>query len=357
METQDRDDNITLDIRAYTPQSFDEDAPEAPVTTGSSPEDFREAVKQQEGNLSTFDPHPGTTPSEVDFDSIKFQRENTLLTNAESYASSIREEAQLYVQQLRGEVETLNHEAELRYEEATKVKEAAEAEARSLIEEAEAQVESIRGGAHQEGYDAGWEEGMTKRYEEAGIYLEQMEAICKEIGQFRKRVAYYTEKDGLRLAMMMARKVLQSELKINKQAILKLVASTLAKMEGKGTFRVLVSEADHEFILKARPSLERFLDEEQSLVFRARPDLSPGNVLIETDREMIDLTFDSQFYHLEKKLEQTLAERETILTQTRAESRGLPTAPAPGEDPDGERSVGTIDIGGSPDSESPPAEG
>ena len=54
----------------------------------------------------------GAGVGETDFAALKFARENTLLTNVEHYASSIREEAELYVRQLQAEVESLNQQAD-----------------------------------------------------------------------------------------------------------------------------------------------------------------------------------------------------------------------------------------------------
>ena len=323
----------------YRPRDFDEEgAPSgtalAAATLPARAGEFQARFTPEQDQAPPFEagPHEAGGP-ETDFAALKFQRENTLLTNAESYAASIREEAQLYVRQLRSEVEALNGEAEKRYQEAERVKQEAVAEAERIVAEATEQVEAIRTQAHQEGYRSGEAEGQARRYEEAGGHLEQLEAILKEMEQFRKRLAFYTEKDGMRLAILIAKKILHSELKINKQAVLRLVASALAKLEGKGTFRVWVSPADQEFMQSARPSLERYLEPDQTLTLRSRPELPPGNVLIETDREMIDLTFESQFYHLEKLLNHGLAERETVLTRRPAATPGRPaggTRPPPG---------------------------
>jgi hypothetical protein len=46
-------------------------------------------------------------------------------------------------------------------------------------------------------------------------------------------------------------------------------------------------------------------------------------MLIESDREVIDLSFQSQFHHLDALLAQTLNERETILTR-RSTPAGAP---------------------------------
>jgi flagellar assembly protein FliH len=333
-----------MEYRPYSPQVFDEGeegaaAPAAGLPTGEG--EFRQEFRIAPGTAASFEEGPRLEPgSETDFASIKFQRENTLLTNAESYAASIREEAQLYVRQLRGEVEHLNQEAEQRYEEAQAIKAQAQAQAERLVAEAQAQVDEIREQARQEGFQAGQDDGLKKRYEEAQPQLERLEGMLAEIAQFRRRVAFYTEKDGVRLALIIAKKLLQAELKVNKQVVARLLASALAKLEGKGTFRVWLSPEDYQFVAAARPALERYLDEEQALTLRAKPALSAGNVLIETDRETIDLTFESQFYHLEQQFKQTLAERESQLQNRRGAAKGASqpgasqgTRPAPGARP------------------------
>ncbi|HKI96943.1 MAG TPA: FliH/SctL family protein [bacterium] len=331
----DDEENRGMEYRPYRPQVFDEgeDAPASPPDDeplGTA--EFHIEHSIEPADASTFEAGVGADHEpEPDFASLKFQRENTLLTNAESYAASIREEAQLYVRQLRSEVDSLNRQAEQRYEEAERIKAEAQAEAERIVAEADAQLEETREQARLEGFEAGREEGLKQRHEEASPQLERMEAILQEIGQFRKRVAFYTEKDGVRLALLIAKKILQTELKINKQVITKLLANTLARLEGKGTFRVWLNPEDYQFATAARPTLERFLDEEQALTLRAKPDLRPGNVLIETDREVIDLTFQSQFYHLEQQLSQTLSERESLLLQQRAPGRsGLDIKPPAG---------------------------
>ena len=247
---------------------------------------------------------------ETGFGAVKFQRENTLLTNADLYAESIREEAELYVKQIRDEVDLLNQEAETRYEEAAQVKAQAEEEARQAAEQGRAEAERIREEAYQEGLAAGEAAGLAKRYEEAGPMLGRIESMLEALNQFHKQVEFYAEKDSVRLALLLAKRVLHQEVKTNRKVVWNLLASLLAKFRGTGKFTVCLNEEDYRFATAARPALERFLDEGQALGFRADPNLSPGNVLIETDREVIDATFESQFHHIEGLLSQTLGERE-----------------------------------------------
>lgn len=323
--------NTAPQYQSWQPQAFDDNDPGAPPPSDDEARD-REFVAitdtpagNQGGSTGGF--QEGARPEssvETDFASIKFQRETTLLTNAEEYATSIRREAELYVKQLRAEADALNAQAEKRYEEAEAVKVRADSEATQQVADAQAEANAIREDARREGYEAGQEEGMRKRYEEASADLQHLEAIFQEMSNYRKQVRFFVEKDSIRLAVLLAKKILRQELKVNKQVVLQLLAKTITELEGSGTFRVWLNPDDHKFALAARPALEKFLGEDQTLSLRTKPELAHGSVLIETDREMIDMTLASQFHHLDNLLTQTLSERETVVTK-----RQPPKAPPP----------------------------
>jgi flagellar assembly protein FliH len=302
--------------RSYQVPVFDEAAEQAgaalPKAVGS---EFLPAVEALPRDRPAGEPFQGREPRrraapEADFAAIKFQRENTLLTNAESYAASIREEADLYVRQLRREVQALDEQAQQRYEEAARIRAEAEQQAEQLVADARESAEEIREQARLEGFEEGRAEGLKRRYEEAGVHLERLDLILHELGEYRRRVIYYAEKDGIRLAMLMARKLLRQELTINRKAVWNVLAATLREIEDKGTFSIWLSTEDYRFAAAARPALERYLAEDQAITFRARATLQPGDVLIETDRDVIDLSLATQLHHLEGPIRQMLAEHE-----------------------------------------------
>jgi flagellar assembly protein FliH len=336
-------ENNAVRYQPWKPQSFHDDDPGAPVSSpqdGAPGSEFVRGPQGSSGGESDFEPHAAAAGAgQVDFAALKFQRESTLLTNADEYAASIRNEAELYVRQLRAEVDALNAGAEQRYAEAQSVKEQAESEAAALVAQAQGEADSVRDTARQEGFEAGREEGLRRRYEEAGEHLKSLEAIFNQLSQFRRQVRFYVEKDSIRLAVLLAKKILQQELKINKQVVLQILAKTLAGLEGTGTFRVWLHPEDHQFALAARPALEKFLGEEQSLSLRTKPDLAKGSVLIESDRDVIDATLASQLHHLDAAITQTLAERETVVTKgerskpQRTAPKSASAKPAPAKPP------------------------
>ncbi|MDH4246848.1 MAG: FliH/SctL family protein [Deltaproteobacteria bacterium] len=310
--------------QAFVPRNFDQEgksgSPGGPPATRGG--DFASMALPGQAELGTFQAAdlPGLDPNKR-YAAMRWERENTLLTNAEGYAASIREEAELYVQQLRQEAEALNQQADKRYAEAEQTQKQSLVDAERLKADTEAQMAALREQGRQEGYEIGRDEGLREAYKDAQPSLERMQAILEELEAHRTQVAYQAEKDGVRLALIMAKKILLAELKINKQAVLKLLASTLRELEDKGVFRVYLNPEDHRFAQAAKPALERFLKEGQRLSLLARPNMTPGSVMVETDREVIDLTIQSQFYHLEQQLNQALLERETVRVKQPAQAR------------------------------------
>ncbi len=328
---------LNLKIDSYQPRSFDHE--EGPVTPMEEDDRQRAFLPTSDPSKANQDPGKAfqgrtrTSHPDTDFASLKFARENTLLTNAEEYATSIRDEAELYVRQLRAEVAELDKQAQARYAEARDAKAQAEKEAAELVAQAQSNADAVREQAYQEGLESGREEGMRKRYEEAGANLEALERMLEEMSHYRDAVRFNVEKDSIRLAVLLAKKVLRQELTVNKKVVLQLLAKTIQELEDKGTYRVWLSPQDHQFALAARPALEKYLGEDQTLSMRAKADLAPGNILIESDREVIDLTLASQFHHLDSLLGQLLNERETIVTRRNESAPAASTESL--EDPDG----------------------
>ena len=119
---------------------------ETPPTSGGFKDSFEEELLQ----------------SSSDFASMRFTRESTLLTDAESYAQSIREEAELYALLLRNETERLRSEAAEAQRDALQELETAEERVSNMLQDAQQQVDLQREQAEKEGYQKGYAEGGKK---------------------------------------------------------------------------------------------------------------------------------------------------------------------------------------------------
>ena len=272
-------------------------------------------------------------PTGTDFTEIHFTRENTLLTNAMSYAESIRSEVELYVQQLRDEADQLAQKSGQLHREAERTLKQAQTDVNTAKAAAQTEVEQIRKKAYEEGFEAGREAGRKALDAEARPMVLQLEGTLVELARFHQQVCYLAEQDALQIAMILTRQLLQRELRSSHRAAWKLLLKTLKTLKGSGNFRVHFHPQAYALALRALPRLQRLTLGDQRLQIVADANVPPGNVLVESDRQVIDLTFQTQLFHLEQALQHHLAEREATLTlrPPRPQTwRSFPSANPPG---------------------------
>src|SRR5690348_173468 len=95
--------NTAGQYQSWQPRPFDDNDPGAPPPSTEEEAPRRDFIAIAGAKAQEDEPGAGfesnarpASSVETDFASIKFQRETTLLTNAEEYATSIRREAELY---------------------------------------------------------------------------------------------------------------------------------------------------------------------------------------------------------------------------------------------------------------------
>ncbi len=263
-----------------------------------------------------------------DYSTDDFQREDSLLTNAEAYAKSIREGAQLYKEQLVAEHEIALRKSEENQNETRSLRKAAEAERLKMIEDARAEVQSIKDEAFKEGFEAGREQGMQQRYREAEPQVRQLEETLKQIRDLRQVVRFQAEQELLQLALLISRRVVIEELRVNPEVIDNILRSALKEMETHGKIRVALHPEDYEFLERSGMDFSVYLKAEQALSIQPNPDVVPGSVFMESDEEVINFTFQKRFEELEEKLSKELAERHARQDEVDMDAHDFSASPA-----------------------------
>ncbi len=225
------------------------------------------------------------------FHTDHFQREDSLLTNAEDYARNIREGAALYKQKLVAENEAALKETERIKQETLALRKSAEEEKLKMIDEARAEVQGIKDEAFKEGFEKGLQEGIEKRYPQAAPLVERVEEVLRQLASLRQIVRF------------------QGDL------IESLLKAALKEVESKGKIRILLHPEDHEFLVQSGLDLDPYVKEEQSLLIKSDPDASPGSIHMESDEEVINFHFQKRFEELEDLLSIELSERHARLDE------------------------------------------
>ena len=152
-----------------------------------------------------------------------------------------------------------------------------------------------------EAHAAGVREGEASGHTRAAAELQPVIArLCRsidEIGSLRARLRGEAERDLVRLALAIARRILGRELAVDPDAIHGLVLGALDKIKSQEISRVRVHSAQEEAV---RECLRETVTAAVEVI--ADPACQPGTVVLETERGSLDASVESQLREIERGL-------------------------------------------------------
>ena len=250
-----------------------------------------------------------------DFKNSEFFLENSLLTDAEEFAETIREGAKLHKAQLLKQIEEQANDTDRIHQKTVAENQAAEQQRKQLLSETEAKVQQIKDEAYKEGFEAGCMQGMQQRYDEAEPLAQQAKKILEQLDSLRKVVRFQAEEELVKLALQISKNIVAEEIKLNQDVIKNIVQAALHETEVQGKIYLYLHPDDYEFLLKSKTELERYLSEEQNLVIRQNPEMSPGSINVESDEEIISRSIEEQFNLIEENLNEQIENRQAHLNE------------------------------------------
>jgi flagellar assembly protein FliH len=150
--------------------------------------------------------------------------------------------------------------------------------------------------AHQRGFAEGKALGREQAAAELTPMMDRLGRTLSDLSSLRPRIRSEAEKDLLKLAIAIARRVLHRELTLDPESIEGLIKVALDKLQSRELCRVRV-HPDQEAALKS--SLERFSNS-QNIELLADPTLQCGDVLFETSHGTLDASIESQLREIER---------------------------------------------------------
>ncbi len=172
-----------------------------------------------------------------------------------------------------------------------------------MKQEASAQIERERAAAlskaKQEGYDAGYQEGMRQ--------VEQMkEELAAKSGQmseeYEQRISEL-EPQFIETLTGIYEHIFKVSMESNKQILLYLAENTIRNIEGSGEFLVHVSKADYAAVNMQKKQLEAAAaGANTSVEIVQDATLSEGECMVETDGGIFDCGLGTQLSELTKQL-------------------------------------------------------
>ena len=263
-----------------------------------------------------------------DFKTAEFFRENSLLTNAEDFAETIRDGAKLYKTQLLAKIEEQATDTERIHQKTVAENQEADEERNKLLSATEDKVNEIKNEAFNEGFEAGRLEGMQKRYDEAERLVLQVNSVLEQLNSLRQVVRFQAEVELVELALRIAKNIVAEEIKIPNGVIKNIVQAALHETEVQGKIYVYLHPDDYEFLLKSKADLERYLSDEQTLGIRQNPEMKPGSIYVESDEEIISRSIEDQFNKLEKTLAEQKENRHAHLSEVDIDAHDFSIRPS-----------------------------
>ena len=250
-----------------------------------------------------------------DFKNSEFFLENSLLTDAEEFAETIREGAKLHKAQLLKQIEEQANDTDRIHQKTVAENQAAEQQRKQLLSETETKVQQIKDQAYKEGFEAGRLQGMQQRYDEAEPLALQVNKILEQLDSLRKVVRFQAEEELVKLALQISKNIVAEEIKLNQDVIKNIVQAALHETEVQGKIYLYLHPDDYEFLLNSKTELERYLSEEQNLVIRQNPEMQPGSINVESDEEIISRSIEEQFNLIEENLNEQIENRQAHLNE------------------------------------------
>jgi len=195
-------------------------------------------------------------------------------------------------------------------DEHKRIIEGATREADEIIQKANRQGEDIVKSAEdkknvldKDAYQAGYNQGMEKAFEEGKTELSRMvvrlEKILGETINKRNEIIESSEKQLTNIAIIIARKVVKAITESDQAVILRNVSEALRKIKGRAQVTIRVNMSDMEITTRHKDDFYRMLDNIENVNVMEDPNVEKGGCIIETDFGDVDARISAQLDEIE----------------------------------------------------------
>jgi len=150
--------------------------------------------------------------------------------------------------------------------------------------------------AYQQGFTAAEAAASKKASQSVDPVISGFNALIQELGGTRRKFRAEAERDTVKLAIGIARRVLYRELSTDPEAILGLVMAAFQKLNSRETQRLRVSAGDAALMNEHRARLEM----PAGLEIIADSSLARGSAIFETSRGELDASVDTQLAEIDR---------------------------------------------------------
>lgn len=208
---------------------------------------------------------------------------------------------------------------------ADKVVKSAKEEADSIVSQAHNEVEQMRAAAYdeaehikqqakQEGYEAGYNEGMTAAQKEMQIKSDALEQRMQEVElELREKEEILVKNTEYRMVELLCHlipSVTGVVIENQKEVLLYLINNAMQDLDNSNKFVIKVSTDDYEAVAERKEEIYGALNPNIELEIFEDAKLTPMQCLIETDNGIVDVSLDVQLNNLITALKLMVKDKE-----------------------------------------------
>lgn len=182
----------------------------------------------------------------------------------------------------------------------------AQAQAQELIEaaknEALAQVDDITQKAHQEGFDAGYQEGFEKITEEMQEKIISVDNFARSIFDIKNNIVKSAHLDIIRLVIEIAQKVCSKSFELDDKILKEITQNAIQSLKEKENITIIVNPEMAEKIYAISEELKEKIPQLESIKIIEDNSVSPDGTIVESLLSRVDSRIKSQINEIAEKL-------------------------------------------------------
>ncbi|NWG14019.1 MAG: hypothetical protein HXY20_10845 [Acidobacteria bacterium] len=164
----------------------------------------------------------------------------------------------------------------------------------------EADIAQVERNAFESGFRQGEKAGKE-------IAEKKMEAVMRrygdsilELGKAKSALYAQVEREVVKLAVAVARKIVHREIHVDPEVVQTLVRVALSHAAERSVVTIRLNPTDHQFLLEKHPGWEQELGGGQGVVLVADKTIERGGCLIQTDCGDVDARVEERFREVER---------------------------------------------------------
>lgn len=165
----------------------------------------------------------------------------------------------------------------------------------------------------QESYEKGFEEG--KRQAERGLanVFKALRDAVEDLTGLKEQVLRASEEDLLKLAVMIARKVIHQEISLDRLILAKVVSAAVSNASDRDELVIRLNPEDHRLVSAHKHLYLNGCNDDRCVELRADDVIAPGGCIVDTVMGEIDARTDSQVDEILRRL---LEEKTSLMSLT-----------------------------------------